>query len=262
MVQVDGVSVATSLVNATQLSASIPSYSSTGTHAVTVVNPAPGGGTSSALTLTVVAMLNPVAVLSSLSPCGKVAGSGAFTLTLTGSSLVSGATATFNGAPVTVTYLSSTSLTAAIPAAAIASAPANNAAAVVVTNPGPGGGASAPVTFGVASSAQTLSGGVQALFTANCATAGCHVSVGTVAPMSLQSGSTYANTVGVTSTGCAPALRVKACGPLRSQSVLIDKVKATGASPPCAGSPMPKGAPLTASQIQTIVDWVAQGAPQ
>ncbi|MCP3136349.1 hypothetical protein [Pyxidicoccus xibeiensis] len=51
------------------------------------------------------------------------------------------------------------------------------------------------------------------------------------------------------------------CGPLRSQSVLIDKVLATNASPACSGAPMPKGQPLTAAEKQTLIDWVAQGAP-
>jgi cytochrome c551/c552 len=49
---------------------------------------------------------------------------------------------------------------------------------------------------------------------------------------------------------------------LRSQSVLIDKIRATSTSPACSGAPMPKGAPLSAADKQRIIDWVAQGAPQ
>ena len=56
--------------------------------------------------------------------------------------------------------------------------------------------------------------------------------------------------------------RVMACGPSRGESVLVDKILATSASPPCAGVAMPKRGSLSSSDLQTIVDWIAQGAPQ
>lgn len=255
-VLVDGAPRTTSYLSGTQLTADLPStdFATAGSRTITVFNPSPGGGTSGGLALAVKSL----PAISALEPCGVVAGSGAFSLTVRGANFVNGATATFGGTSVAVTFVSSTQLTAAIPAALVATAPAGDAAPVVVTNPGPD--VSNVASFGVATRAVTLAADVQPIFTASCATMGCHVSGG-AAPMSLEAGLSLAALVGVTSTGCAPELRVLACGPLRSQSVLVDKIEATATSPPCSGSPMPKGAPLPAAEKQAIVDWVAQGAP-
>lgn len=251
----------TTYVNATEVTAAIPASDlvTTGSFPVTVANPTPGGGASNSLGFTVVAP-NPAPTVSSLSPCGKVAGAADFPLTLSGTGFVEGASVTFNGSPVTVTFVSAGELRASIPASLVASAPSGNAAAVVVTNPAPGGGPSAPAYFGVATQAVTLANDVQPLFTASCANAGCHSSPAT--PVNLTAGRSYGELVGVPSSGCSSLLQVKACGPLRSQSFLIDKILATNTSPACSGAPMPKGAPLTAAQKQLIIDWVAQGAPQ
>ena len=266
-VMLDGSSRTTHYVNSTQLSADIPGTddAATGTHTITVVNPAPtgtGGALSNGLTLTVSSAPNPVPLLSSLSPCGAVAGGASFTLTLNGSSFVSGATATFNGTAVPVTFVSAGQLTASVASSLVTSAPSNDAIPVVVTNPAPGGGASGTVYFGLASQVVTLSGTVQPnIFTPSCATGSCHVTGGS-APMSLESGKAYADTVGVLSTGCPTTFRVQVCGPLRSQSVMVDKILATSTSPACFGNPMPKGSPLSSAQKRQIVDWIAQGAPQ
>jgi hypothetical protein len=265
VVQVDGSARTTHFVNSTQITADLLAGddSATGTHTITVFNPTPGGGTSGGTTLTVASQPNPVPVLSTLSPCGKVAGAAAFTLTINGASFVPGATATFNGAAVPVTFVSASQVTAAIPQSSVATAPSNDSVQVVVSNPSPGGGASGPAYFGIASKVSTLSGNVQNLFTLNCATGSCHVTGSTTAPMSLESGKSFAALVGVISSeiGCAPTLRVLSCGALRSQSTLIDKIYASASSPACSGNPMPKGAPLTATELKTILDWVAQGAP-
>lgn len=204
---------------------------------------------------------NPVPTVSILSPCGGVANGVPFTLTINGSNFVSGATTTFNGTAVTTTFVSSSSISASIPSTLIATAPSGNVATVIVTNPSPGGGASNTAYFGVASKVASLSANVQSIFTTSCATSLCHVA-GRAAP-DLSNGTAYASLVGVPSTGCSPTLLVLTCGPMRSQSVLVDKIQATNVSPACGtGSPMPKGSPaLTNTQIQTIVDWVAEGAP-
>jgi hypothetical protein len=118
------------------------------------------------------------------------------------------------------------------------------------------------VTFGVASRAVSLASDVQPLFTADCATSGCHNTTHSAGSLDLSTGKSYGQLVGVPSSApsCSSAVRVLACGPLRTQSVLIDKVLATSTSAACAGSPMPKGAPLSNAQKQLLVDWVAQGA--
>src|SRR5713101_3775485 len=75
VVQVNGSSRSTTFVSSTQLSAAIPvsDIASAGTLSITVVNPAPGGGTSAALTLAV-NNPNPAPSLSSISPASVIAG--------------------------------------------------------------------------------------------------------------------------------------------------------------------------------------------
>ncbi len=87
---------------------------------------------------------NPVPTLTSLSPSSATVGGDAFTLTLTGTNFVSGSTVQWNGSSRTTTYVSPTTLTAAIAAADIASA---GTASVTVVNPTPGGGTSNALTF-------------------------------------------------------------------------------------------------------------------
>ncbi len=255
----NGASRTTTYVSPTQLTIALTSADTTtgGNYPITVTNPTPGGGTSNAVNLGVG---SPVPAVSALSPCGVVAGAASFNLSITGSGFVSGSTATFNGVPVTLTYNSATSLSAAIPASLVASAPSTDAVDVVVSNPTPGGGPSNAYSFGIASKVSTLSANVQTVFTSNCIT-GCHSATTQAGGLVLASGSAAANLIGVASTGCAGEIRVVKCQPLRSQSVLIDKIMSSLSSPPCAGSPMPKTGSLTAAEKQTILDWVAQGAP-
>jgi len=56
---------------------------------------------------------NPVPEITSLSPTGVTAGSGAFTLTVNGSGFINGSVVNFNGNARTTTYVSATQLTAA-----------------------------------------------------------------------------------------------------------------------------------------------------
>ena len=255
-VKFDGADRTTHFVNGTQVTADIAAsdVASVSTHALTVVNPAPGGGTSGPATLTVTAAPNPTPTLTTLSPCGKVAGTGAFTLTLSGTGFVSGTTATFNGTAVTVTFVSATQLTAAIPASLVATAPTNNAVNVVVTSPAPGGGASGAATFGLATASATLSGQVQPIFNNRCTS--CHSGTNGSAGLRLDSGFAYAELVGSSSAQCGSRAQVTACNPLTTRSYLIAKLKNVDL---CSGGRMPSGG-LGATDIQTIVDWVAQGA--
>jgi hypothetical protein len=180
---------------------------------------------------------------------------------LAGANFVPASSARFNGTGLAVTYLSPTQLSVVIPSSLLTIAPASKAANLVVSNPSPGGGDSGPASFGVASATSTLSGNVQPLFTARCATAGCHSAGSSAGSLSLVSGQSYAALVGVSSSQCGPIKRVLACGPARSKSVLIDKIVATTADPACSGTRMPKSVALSASEQQVILDWVAQGAP-
>lgn len=248
----------TTFVSGTEVSALIPSLDLTtlGTFPVTVTNPPPGGGASNAVGFTVL-QSNPPASVTALSPCGAVAGGASFTLTIDGS-FAPGATVSFGGVAVPVDTSSATQLTVTVPSSAITTAPADGSIPVIVTNPPPGGGASMAQTFGLASRAVTLAVDVQPIFNASCVGAGCHTTATTKVPMSLSSGQSYASVVGVTCTQCPPRLRVKACGPLPSQSYLMAKVLNMDV---CFGTRMPKSAALSAADLQTLRDWIAQGAP-
>jgi len=137
VVQWNGSARTTTYSSPTQLSAQIlaADLTTVGPNTVTVFTAAPGGGTSTGLTFTVG---NPVPVLNSLS-LSPIAGTSSLTLTLTGSKFVASSIAQWNGSPRDTTYLNSTTLTAAIPAADMAGAAT---AIVTVFNPLPSGGTS------------------------------------------------------------------------------------------------------------------------
>ncbi len=86
---------------------------------------------------------NPAPVLNSVSPTSATVGGAAFTLTANGSRFVTGSIVQLNGAARATTYVSNAQLTAAIPAADLAS---TGVAQVTVVNPTPGGGASSAIT--------------------------------------------------------------------------------------------------------------------
>jgi len=141
VVQWNGVDRTTTFVSSTQLTASIPmtDIAAPGAAAVTVFNPALGGGTSGALTFTI---NNPVPALTSISPTSALAGDPGFTLTLNGSNFVSGSLVMWNGAARTTAFVSSTQLTAAIPSNDLL---LPGPAGVRVFSPLPGGGNSVNV---------------------------------------------------------------------------------------------------------------------
>jgi hypothetical protein len=141
----------TTFVSANKLTASIPAsdIATSGTASVTVFNPSPGGGTSSAKTLSI---LSGVPTPSFLAPSVTPAGTPEFTLTVNGSGFVSGSTVLWNGSPRTTTFLSSTRLDALILASDVAS---TGSALVTGENPPPGGGTTAPLTFTVVAAPTT-----------------------------------------------------------------------------------------------------------
>jgi len=88
-----------------------------GAHLVTISNPAPGGGASAPSTFTVTVAGAPAPVINGLSPASAVMGAAQFTLTVNGSNFQSGATVRWNGVDLATVYVSSTQLTATVPAA-------------------------------------------------------------------------------------------------------------------------------------------------
>jgi hypothetical protein len=98
---------------------------------------------------------NPMpAITPPLVPASTTAGGAAFLLTINGTNFVAGATVTFGSNPaLTPVSITPTKITVTIPAADFTSAGTPN---VTVTNPGPGGGASAPAAFTVNNPVPTL----------------------------------------------------------------------------------------------------------
>src|SRR5438093_12620277 len=91
------------------------------------------------------AQSNPVPFVNQpLVPSAVAPGGPDFTLTVNGTGFVSGATVNWNGTPLATTFVSSSQLTATVPAANIAVA---GTASITVVNPTPGGGASSIAFF-------------------------------------------------------------------------------------------------------------------
>ncbi len=97
---------------------------------------------------------NPVPLLNQpLVPTAVAPGVSGFTLSVSGTGFVSGATLDFNRAPLATTLVDSRHLTALVTAADVANA---GTSAVTVVNPGPGGGPSSAVYFQVAAPEATV----------------------------------------------------------------------------------------------------------
>jgi len=145
-----GTALSTSYASPTQLTASVPAgdIASSGTRSITVVNPAPGGGTSNAATFTV-SSSNPMPSITSLSPSSRGASPNPLTLTVNGTNFVSGSLVYWNGVAMATTYSSSTVLTAQIPAVGVATPATAN---VTVVNLPPGGGTSNTLPFSITAS--------------------------------------------------------------------------------------------------------------
>lgn len=98
---------------------------------------------------------NPAPTVNAISPASVPAGSPALTVAVSGTGFVNGTSATLNGISVQTSYVSGTNLQATMPASSLA---AGQVADFVVSNPSPGGGASAAVKFSIMSPTPTVSG--------------------------------------------------------------------------------------------------------
>ena len=151
-----GTAPATTFVSATQLTAAIPAaaIASTGTPAVTVSNPAPGGGTSNAMNFTITSAMSSVPTINLLSPNCAPAGEQVLNPFVNGQLLVNGlnfvasSVVRWNGSDRPTIFSSDSQLTAQISASDIAVA---GTAGVTVFNPAPGGGSSNTSTFTITS---------------------------------------------------------------------------------------------------------------
>jgi uncharacterized repeat protein (TIGR03803 family) len=156
-VSFNGVTLPTTFKDPNDLSATVGSaaLATAGTFPVSVTNPDTPGATSSSLNFTVSTSINnPVPSIASLSPNSAAVGSSAETLVINGQNFLSTSTVTYNGLSHTPTYVSASQLTIALSASDLAVA---GSYPVVVTNPGPGGGASNAVGFAVGNPVPTIS---------------------------------------------------------------------------------------------------------
>ncbi len=133
-----GVTLTTTYVSATQLTAAVPAalLTTAGIFSIRVQNPA-GGGLSNALPLVV---YNPSPTITSIFPAQAQRGSPAFTLTVTGTNFVNGSIVTIDNVNRPTTFISATQLTAAVSAAILTTT--NNSVEINVFNPAPSGGIS------------------------------------------------------------------------------------------------------------------------
>ncbi len=140
----------TTYISATQLTAAVPAslIVTAGTASITVSTDA---GTASATVSTTggaspevaLAVSSPPPTIASLSPSSAIAGGAAFTLTINGTNFTSTAAANWGGTALTTAYVSTTKLTATVPAGLIAAA---GAASITVTT---ASGTSSGATFTV-----------------------------------------------------------------------------------------------------------------
>ncbi|MEY2853796.1 MAG: hypothetical protein RL030_928, partial [Pseudomonadota bacterium] len=97
---------------------------------------------------------NPAPAITLLSPSSTIAGSAAFSLTVTGTNFLPASVVQWKGNARTTTFVNTTQLVATIFAADIASAGTAN---ITVFSPSPGGGTSSPATFTIGSNIITIS---------------------------------------------------------------------------------------------------------
>ena len=145
VVRWNAIALTTTFVSASQLSALVPAadIAAAGSASISVVNPAPGGGTSNTAIFTINAS-NPRPSISALSPGSAASGSTAFTLTVSGSDFVASSAVRWNGVALATTYVSASQLAALVPASDITTA---GTSSVTVFNPAPGGGTSNAEVF-------------------------------------------------------------------------------------------------------------------
>jgi hypothetical protein len=96
---------------------------------------------------TALAQSNPVPLVNQpLVPTATAPGGPTFVLTVNGTGFVPGSAVNWNGTPLSTTFVSSSQLTATVPASNIAKA---STASITVSSPSPGGGISNPLFFSV-----------------------------------------------------------------------------------------------------------------
>ncbi len=145
-IEFKGVALMTRFVSATTLTAVLPpnDLTTAGTASINVFTQAPGGGTSASQTFTVTAAVNPLPILTGVTPNSTPAGGSNVPITITGSNFVASSTIEFKGVALMTRFVSATTLTAVLPPNDLTTA---GTASITVFTQAPGGGTSASQTF-------------------------------------------------------------------------------------------------------------------
>ncbi|MBI4531951.1 MAG: hypothetical protein HY709_10590 [Candidatus Latescibacteria bacterium] len=100
---------------------------------------------------------------------------------------------------------------------------------------------------------------IQPIFTANCALSGCHAGSRPEEGMSLEEGKSHGNIVNQPSRQVPSRMRIKPSDP--DNSYLYRKIQGEQGAVGGSGSRMPKDrSSLSSAQIETIKNWITQGA--
>jgi hypothetical protein len=141
IVEFKGAPRTTVFVSVSQMTAQIlaDDIQNPGLAPVTVLTPAPGGGTSAAVNFAINPAPSGVPQITKISPSSVFAQSCQITLSLSGTGFAGQSVVSVNGNNLPTAFINSTSLTAAIPQADFVS---SGALEITVINPPPGGGTS------------------------------------------------------------------------------------------------------------------------
>lgn len=152
VVKYNGADRTTNYISATQVSIAVTAadLANPATAAITVVNPAPGGGTSNTVNLPI---NNPAPGAITLNPTSAIAGAASITLTVTGTGFRPDSIVRVNNDDRATTVVSATQVTTVLSAADLAVA---GTLQIAVNTPPPGGGLSPAATFTVNNPAPVL----------------------------------------------------------------------------------------------------------
>lgn len=243
--RVNGSNRATTYVSPTQIQVVllVGDLASNATLALTAQTPAPGGGTSSGVSLTVGSGAGSAPTLTSISPSATTAGAAQFTLTANGTNFANDAQVLWQGSPLATTFVSATQLTAVVPASLVLAA---GSAAVSVRN----------VTANQTSNALT--------FTINAAQNPTPV-ISSISPTSKTAGDA-AFTLTVNGTGFVAGSEVRINGNSKpttfvsstqlTASIAANDISTAGNKPITVFSPTPGGG--TSNAVNLVVDAQAQ----
>ena len=144
VISFNGTSLQTTYVSSTQLSASVPAslLATSGSFSVAVVNPdGQKSGGSSGGSGSTFSVDNGQPTITALTPGAIPAGSAATDVVVAGTNFISSSIASFGGSPRPTKIQGATQLTVSLTASDLTTA---RTVDIVVTNPAPGGGTSAP----------------------------------------------------------------------------------------------------------------------